>query len=864
MLIPPEKRRLSVYLLFVLIFLITGIFVGGNIYIGSKIKDIKKETQENLSSVAYLKVARIKTWWEERLGDAAVIFNDHPMTLFLNEFLEEKGDTRSEYVKKEIIVWMEALKRSANYKDIVLLDTKGAVKLATDYQDKTICPTLQQFISEALRTKNIVATDLYRCNLHGNIDIDIVIPLLATEGDRAKPMGLMVLRINPNQFLYPLIQYYPTPSRTAETLLVRRQDDHVLYLNELRHLKDTALSLTLPLSNSRLTAAMAAKGREGIIEGVDYRGVKVLCVAQKVPNTPWYLIAKIDESEAYSPIRHEVFRVSMTAFLLVIISVIFIALVWNQQVTKFYRVRYEMENMRIKVEDDLRKANEEWDRTFDAISDAIFIVNTDHTIIKGNKALFEMLGVKSEDVIGKTCHEVMHKLHKPWPDCPLEKTKLDSRPHTEEVEDPEIGPSLLISTSPIFDDKGKLFGAVHISRNITERKRTERDLKEAKEGLEKTNKELRKLDQLKSDFISTVSHELRTPLAIIKEGINLILDKIPGDINEKQFKILDVSRHNIDRLARIINSLLDISKIEAGKVELKKAFVSISDVINQVISAFANKIKQKELELRLDIDSQTDKIYVDADRIAQVVTNLLDNAIKFTDKGYIQISCKDKKDFIECSVADTGTGISKDDLPKVFDKFQQFGRVAGAGDKGTGLGLSIAKNILDMHNGSITIESELGKGTKFTFKLHKYTPENLFNKSAKDAIREAGKNGLSVSIIMVSSEISKVAEGEVSIRKMHEAMAEVGRLVKSTLNRGGDDVVRNEGDILVILTDCDKQNSLRVRNKVEGIMQKYLSDHEMAGIIKLRFGCATYPEDATDEMNLVLKAKNALDFSKKA
>ncbi|MFA5255545.1 MAG: ATP-binding protein, partial [Candidatus Omnitrophota bacterium] len=252
------------------------------------------------------------------------------------------------------------------------------------------------------------------------------------------------------------------------------------------------------------------------------------------------------------------------------------------------------------------------------------------------------------------------------------------------------------------------------------------DLPASKEDLERTNRELMKLDQLKSEFISTVSHELRTPLSIIKEGISLVLDKIPGEINEKQFKILDISKYNIDRLARIIDSLLDISKMEAGKVELKRSLIKVSDVVRQTASSFEPKIEERGLELRLDIDDASGSVWADADRITQVLTNLIGNAVKFTSSGYISVSCKDKGDGVVCTVSDTGVGISKEDMPKVFNKFQQFGRTVGAGDKGTGLGLSIAKNIIDMHNGAIWVESEPGKGTRFAFKLHKYTPQSLF------------------------------------------------------------------------------------------------------------------------------------------
>jgi len=271
-------------------------------------------------------------------------------------------------------------------------------------------------------------------------------------------------------------------------------------------------------------------------------------------------------------------------------------------------------------------------------------------------------------------------------------------------------------------------------------KKLEIELKEAKNeleiqtwGLEKTNKaikllykelearnkRLRELDKLKSDFISTVSHELRTPLSIVKEGINLVMDEIPGEINEKQKKVLTASKDNIDRLTRIINNLLDISKIESGKIELNKKEFNVAGVITRTINLFKSKAREKGLELKAEYALKKINLYADTDKINQIFINLVDNAIKFTDKGVIEIFVREKKDEIECVVSDTGIGISKSDLPRVFSKFQQFGRVPGAGEKGTGLGLSIAKGLVEMHKGEIWAESELGKGTKFIFTIPK-------------------------------------------------------------------------------------------------------------------------------------------------
>lgn len=231
--------------------------------------------------------------------------------------------------------------------------------------------------------------------------------------------------------------------------------------------------------------------------------------------------------------------------------------------------------------------------------------------------------------------------------------------------------------------------------------------------------ERKRIEKLKDDFIGTVSHELRTPLSITKEGISLVLDNVPGPINEQQARILTVSKNNVDRLARIINSLLDISRIESGKVGVRREAFDITAVVRQVIGSFESKLKDKGLSIRMDIPKVELIIHGDNDAIAQVLINLVSNSLKFTERGEINVSVNDKGDFVEISVSDTGMGISGDNLPSLFEKFQQFGRTDGPGEKGTGLGLAIAKGIVTAHNGRIWAESSLGEGTKITFILPK-------------------------------------------------------------------------------------------------------------------------------------------------
>lgn len=250
--------------------------------------------------------------------------------------------------------------------------------------------------------------------------------------------------------------------------------------------------------------------------------------------------------------------------------------------------------------------------------------------------------------------------------------------------------------------------------------------------LDQKNKELQKLDKLKTDFINTASHELRAPLTIIKEGISQILDGIHGQITLEQKKSLTICFGGINQLNHLVGDLLDISKIEAGKLELKKEWIDLVSLAKETSVLFYPKAKSIGLELRDNFCSPAAMAYVDKDSIIRVFTNLIDNALKFTDKGYIEISVMDKPDCVECYVADTGRGISEEDSSRVFGKFEQFGGHLRAKERGTGLGLNICKKIIELQHGEIWMESVLDKGTKFTFTLPKNTgnkirPEKLDN-----------------------------------------------------------------------------------------------------------------------------------------
>lgn len=275
--------------------------------------------------------------------------------------------------------------------------------------------------------------------------------------------------------------------------------------------------------------------------------------------------------------------------------------------------------------------------------------------------------------------------------------RFEVRP-TLKVNAEESTPWLSISIEHVIID-----GSKHVLiaiEDITERKEAEQKLKETME--------------LKSQFVSSVSHELRTPLTSIKEAVEIVLYQIVGNINNKQRKFLDIAKRNLDRLARLINDILDFQKLESNKVQMNIQLNDISIITKEVYRAMIPVAKKNAIELCLEPWDHLPKAKFDRDKIIQVLTNLLHNAIKYTpEQGKVSVLVRYENQNLVVSVSDTGIGIPKDQLPKIFDGFY---RVHGPDKQiqGTGLGLAIVKKIVMAHGGRIEVESEVDQGSTFT------------------------------------------------------------------------------------------------------------------------------------------------------
>jgi len=274
--------------------------------------------------------------------------------------------------------------------------------------------------------------------------------------------------------------------------------------------------------------------------------------------------------------------------------------------------------------------------------------------------------------------------------------------------------SVALSNSQLYEKVNALYQEVKTFNQTLERRVAERTA-----DLEKAMEQLRHLDQLKSDFIAMASHELRTPITAVKGAISLTLEYLEDESDRGKMRhFLEMSRRNIERIINLINDLLDLSKMEAGKLEMQPEPFAFQTMLNAVLESLQPQLEKKRLHWISRVEPPDLVFTGDADRLRQVIINLLDNAIKFSpEQGKVRVSAEVREGQFTCSVTDEGGGIPAQNQQNIFDKFWHREGYTQEAEEGTGLGLAIARKIVELHHGRIWVESREGAGSTFTFQI---------------------------------------------------------------------------------------------------------------------------------------------------
>jgi PAS domain S-box-containing protein len=439
--------------------------LGGFLFYRSQERYQREDARAALTAVSVLKVDQISRWRQYRLGDAAVWSDDSALAAPILRYVSAPTAAGQAALRSSLLAW----KNHKEYDDIAVTDARGKVVFSLSGNTGPLLPDEAAALREALGRHRPVMTDLYR-ERGVSPHTSLVAPVFA--GGASTRAGAVVLRCDAAASLYPVITSWPTASRTAETLLVRRDGDAMLFLNDLRHRAHAAFELRVPLARRDVPSVMAASGSSGFVEGVDYRCVPVLADVRAVPGTSWFAVTKIDTEEAMAPWRASSVQIGcLLAGLLAAVSALFFAL-WQARAKAQYKLLLESGTARLAVAARLAAIVE-------GSQDAIAATTADGAVTSWNEAAERLFGYSAAEMMGQT----MGRLAPPGAEmeegvilaCMRRGERVQSHEAIRRAKDGRLL-QVSFSVSPIKDASGRIAGASRICHDITEQKLVRRDL----------------------------------------------------------------------------------------------------------------------------------------------------------------------------------------------------------------------------------------------------------------------------------------------------------------------------------------------------------------------------------------------------
>jgi PAS domain S-box-containing protein len=679
---------------------------------------VEQDVRNQLLTVADIKVRELSTWRTRRLGDARAILADSMALTVIRRIVAGEASASD---RAAVYAWMDAVSKHQGYADVLLLDRQGKLALSVGRAFGSD-EHLRQLTQDTLQAGDVVFRDFHRDTPSGRVHLGLNLPLRLAPG--SAPFGVLMVGIDPGTYLYPLLGTWPAPSASGETVLVRRDGDEAVFLNRLSGRENAAANFRIPLSRTDIAAVRAAGGKEGNIEALDYRGVPVFAAVRRVPDTPWYLVAKMDEAEVHAPVRRRSLMLGLGAVSLILAVGAIIALWWRRQQLLFYRERYEAEMERRAVEERAAQALQESESRFRAIFEQVAVgmaqSSPDGRFIRLNQRFCEIMGYTQEELLGRTFREITH------PDdiardqqgvAQLLRGEL-GRYAVEKRYVRKDGAVVWanLTLSLLHSAAGDPVQFVVVVEDITGQKRAE----DERRNLERQLLHAQKMESV-GRLAGGVAHDFNNHLTVINGYGAMLLDQMgPGDPLREQVEEILLAGN---RAATLTQQLLAFSRKQVAEPRV----ISLNDIVGEAAKMLCRLIGG-DIEIITRLDARLGSVVVDPSQVNQVLMNLAINArdampnggqiiIETSnidiDEGYAgQHAGVEAGPHVLLSITDTGAGMTQEVMQHIFDPFFT---TKGVG-VGTGLGLSTVYGIVKQSGGWIWVYSEPGKGS--TFKVY--------------------------------------------------------------------------------------------------------------------------------------------------
>lgn len=702
---PTRHRNREPYILLITFLVaLLGIGATGYRYYAHQRSVIETEMHNQLAAIAELKVRQVVAWRNERLADAKVIAATDGMRA-VDQVLRGTADAP---VRSRVLAWIETIRTAGGHANAILVNSEGQVCLWSGYTDMSAAAHYGALARQALDTGQVIFSDLHYDEGLRRPHMGLNVPLNTAPGGKAS--GVLLLGVDPGNFLFPLVQSWPTPSPSAETLLVRREGNDVVFLNELRHRKNSALKLRLPLSDKRLPAARAVLGVEGVADGVDYRGVRVLAAVRRVPDSPWALVSKVDADEVYATIRVQALWLALVVCVISLASGAGVGFARRHMQARFYRQKYEAELER-------RALVGHYDFLNRFANDIILLSDDRSRVIEANDRALTCYGFSREELIGMPlldlrAPESRGMFDQQWQALEREDSVLFETRHRRK--DGSTFPVEVSARRMVVD--GVVFRQ-SIIRDITERKHSEQE----RAKLQQQFQQAQKMESI-GRLAGGVAHDFNNVLTVINGYSDLLLSQLALD-DPLRSPIAEIAKAG-ERGASLTEQLLAFSR----KQIVQPKVLDLNEVVRDA-GKMLQRLVGEDIEVITTLATELGHVLADPGQIHQVLMNLAVNARDAMPEGGKLLIGTEDVDFDEnyvaahpstklgphvlLTVTDTGVGMDADTQQQCFEPFFTT-KPQGAG---TGLGLSTVYGIVKQSNGWIWVYSEPGAGTIFKIYL---------------------------------------------------------------------------------------------------------------------------------------------------
>ena len=614
-------------LLYIALFLT--LISGAGAFYHAQERLFRQEVNANLLSIAALKAQHIEQWRNERISDGATLSADNLLVGYVTRWFSQPDTMLTAKLQMRLL----AIRQSQHYQDVILADANGQMRLHAEASAPLIPINAIELtaIQQAFHSRRPILTDVHVDSPNDAFPhINIVAPLF-TESS-GLPLGVIILRSNLDYFLYPMLQAWPVASKTAETLLVRKEGNTVLFLNTLRYRADSALRLRIPLAMTQIPAVMAIHGRTGLVEGMDYRGIPVISVLRHIPDSPWFLITKIDTQEAFADWQRQ--SVLILTLIGVLLTAAIGAAVAQHHAALQYRALFRAEAAQHAQETRYRI-------TLMSVGDAVIATDHQGRVMMMNPVAEKLTGWREEEAVGHPLGEVFficNESTREVVESPVIRvlrsgTVTGLANHTLLISRQGTEYPIADSGAPIRDEKGTIVGVVLVFRDQTDQRYTREELRRYRQHLEElvitrtaelaTTKEAAEAaNAAKSVFLANMSHEIRTPLNAILGFTKLLQRQNQNAEHQDKLNKMATAAHH---LLLVINQVLDLAKIESGKMTLEESDFDLEVKVYDICDMVRDEILAQQIAFYVDIDPSLRARYVrsDSTQLGQALLNYL-------------------------------------------------------------------------------------------------------------------------------------------------------------------------------------------------------------------------------------------------